>query len=451
MANTQIVQPTDVVVDNIRIESSTKKKIIDITDLVQAIDINESLITPMLTGVILLVDGAGLLTQLPLVGQEKITFKITKGPSPGREGWNREFTFYVRSIENITRVNDFTTEYQIRIVEESFFWNALENISQSYEGTIDQILTDIVTTQLRSEIDAEASAGTFKCVIPSWNPYRAMTWLTNRARTESNAPFYLYDTLFDGLQFRSIETLFNRLPYKGRKLYPHKEMVPRSLYQAKAGLEKDVEDKIQMCMTFESVKVTPTAEMILDGAFGSRFTLLDTMTKVVQHKDWDYSAEFGASTPFGESTGTIQRIEMYKAASDKTKWEELPISGYRAAERIYAFSGSAFGTTSTMSYNEDALNTEPWRIARDRQLQNFVYKASIPGDKYIQAGMMVELMLNKNLMLGKDQESEVLDRRRSGMHIITAVKHRFHLPKQQYIQTIEMARDSMKADHEHAN
>tara|TARA_B100000287_G_scaffold176439_1_gene166431 strand:+ start:3273 stop:4628 length:1356 start_codon:yes stop_codon:yes gene_type:complete len=451
MANFGTVQPTDALVSDILIESATKKKLIDITDLVNAIDINESLTTPMLTGVMLIVDGAGLLTQLPLVGQEKITFKVTRGASPGRQGWTEEFTFYVRSIENLVRVNDFTFEYQIRIVQESFFWNALENISQSYEGTIDTIVQDIVTTNLRSEVDVEPTSGTFKCVIPSWNPYRALSWLTNRARTESNAPFYLYDTLFDGLQFRSIQTLFNRRPFENRKLYPHKEMVPRSIAESKAGSEIDLEDKIQMCISFESVKVTPTAELILDGAFGSTFTLLDTMTKIVDRKEWDYSAEFGSSTPFGTSTGTIQRIEMYKAASDKTRWEELPISGYKAAERIYAFSGQSFGTGSIMSYNEDALNCEPWRIARDRQLQNFVYKAVIPGDKYIQAGMMVELMLNKNVMHGKNAESEVLDKRRSGMHIITAVKHRFHLPKQQYVQTIEMARDSMKADHEHAN
>ena len=49
----------------------------------------------------------------------------------------------------------------------------------------------------------EPTAGTFKVIIPNWTPYGALKWLTRRARAEDNSPFYLFNTLFDGMQLKS--------------------------------------------------------------------------------------------------------------------------------------------------------------------------------------------------------------------------------------------------------
>ena len=87
MADPQVLlQPTDIVVDQIKITSTTESKTIDITDLVQGIDINEAIYTPVLTGVILVIDAAGVLAELPIVGQEKIEFTVTR---PGPDGYEK--------------------------------------------------------------------------------------------------------------------------------------------------------------------------------------------------------------------------------------------------------------------------------------------------------------------------------------------------------------------------
>ena len=60
-------------------------------------------------------------------------------------------------------------------------------------------------------------------------------------------------------------------------------------------------------------------------------------------------------------------------------------------------------------------------------------------------------VLNKNEMIQVDKAEEAKDNRKSGKHIITMVKHRFHLPKMQYTQMIEINRDTMERDHADEN
>ena len=193
MADTQEeLTPVDVIVDNIKITSTNGKKQIDITDLVNAIDINEALFTPILTGVMLITDAAGLLTELPVLSQEKITFDITK-PGSGERAFTKSCEFRVRQIDKIQRVNDITNVYQLRLVEESYYWNAIQPVSQSFKGTIDTMMTEIAESYLRTTITTDPTSGLFQCVIPGWRPYETMQWLSGRARSERNDSFYLFE------------------------------------------------------------------------------------------------------------------------------------------------------------------------------------------------------------------------------------------------------------------
>ena len=99
---------------------TSKARTIDITDLVVAIDVNESIDLRILTAEMLITDGVGILANLPLVGQEKITFRIHKGAIDSKhKQWTKDLTFFVRAIQNVERQNDFTLSYQLKLVEEA--------------------------------------------------------------------------------------------------------------------------------------------------------------------------------------------------------------------------------------------------------------------------------------------------------------------------------------------
>ena len=389
-----LVQPTDIVVDRIKIFKSHDPDGpgVDITDLVNSIDINEAIYDPMLTGVILVVDGAGLLSELPIVGQEKIEFTVTRA---GEKGYEKTFKFRLRAIENIERQNDFTNVYQMRIVEEAYYWNGLQPISQSFKGQINTIIEEIVEQYLHTTIETEDTAGAFQCVIPTWSPYATMQWLVERARTEGNDPFYLYNTLFDGMKLKSSRSLYEAEPLNNRTIYTQKETIPESKAQALDDAASDVEEKLDMAMIFESVSSTPIAKHMLNGVYGRKYTRVDTLKKTVDHLDWNYDEQFA----------DLPKLSKNSAVSDKATYDDLPISSYVRDEKVYAFSSSAFNSSSHMSYNEDVLNTEPFNNAVKSTLGNFVYKIALPGDKDIQVGKTVNLFALKNKMIAADTRS----------------------------------------------
>ncbi len=136
--------------------------------------------------------------------------------------------------------------------------------------------------------------------------------------------------------------------------------------------------------------------------------------------------------------------------SDEIKYDGQTIPSYSTEEDVYVYSSSAFNSPSHMSYNQDTLNTIPFSTATDRTLGNFVYKFAVAGDKDIQVGKTINVQYNRNIELS-DKDTKSRDDRRSGKHMIGAVKHRFHLIKNQYTQMIEVNRDTMDEDHEYEN
>ena len=435
-----IVQPTDIVVEKITIFKTHDPEGdgVDITDLVHSIDINEAIYTPTLTGVMLVADGAGLLTELPIVGQEKINFTVVRA---GPTGYEKEFSFRVRAIENVTRENDFTNVYQLRLVEEAYFWNALEPISQSFKGSIDTIITEITEQYLRTKITAEKTAGAFQCIIPTWSAYTTMQWLVRRARTEQNDPFFLYNTLHDGMFLSSSRSLYEAEPLNNRTVYTQKESIPKTKAEAEASEAEGVEDKLDMSMVFESVSNTPVTKQLLNGVYGRKYTRVDILNKQIDTLVWNYDEQFDS----------LPKLSKNSIISDKLKYDDQALASYSRDDIVYAYSSGAFEAPSHMSYNEDVLNTTPFRNAVHQTLGNYVYKLALPGDKSIQVGKVINLFALKNKIVTADTQADVQDKRRSGKHIITAVKHRFYLLKNQYTQMIEINRDTMEVKHNEFN
>jgi len=444
-----IIEPSHMVAGGPPGQSGSTGKTIDITDLVVAIDVNESIDLRIMTADMLITDGVGVLANLPLVGQEKVTFTIHKGAiDSAHKEWTKDLIFFVRSIENVSKENDFTLSYQLRLVEEAYFLNSLNIVSQSYTGTISDIMTEIHDEFLIGETNGEAkitteepTAGTFKVIIPNWTPYAALKWLTRRARSEDNSPCYLFNTLFDGMQLKSSRAMFDSTPINDRTLYTQKEHVPEGRSDVQKGAVMDLKHTVDMAFFFEMLETTPVSAHILNGVYGSKYKTLNTSNKVVDEKIWNYKDEFEA----------LPKLSKFKVASDKKLYNGKTLSEYNGKEFLFAYSGDAHNASSHMTYNEDSLNAVPYKNSTDQHLGNYSYKLGVPGDKEIQVGKTINLHLIKNEMIGVDEADKAKDHRKSGKHIITMIKHRFHLPKMQYTQMIEINRDTMERDHADEN
>ena len=145
MPSQQLVTPNDVEVSNV-VLSNTAGLSTDITDLVVEFNIYEELGQPILLADMMLIDGSGLLSNFPITGQELITADIQRGDVI------HEIKMRTSKVVNLDRATDLTMFYTIELVEEAYFYNVLQLVSQAYEGTIDEIVNSIMEDYLHTEL-----------------------------------------------------------------------------------------------------------------------------------------------------------------------------------------------------------------------------------------------------------------------------------------------------------
>ena len=197
----------DYSIDSAKITSSTGE-VKEFKDLIAGIDVYESLLSPYIKVELTIVDSANLLETMPIIGQEKIELTIIEGSNIIKR------TFYVGSVANFIKANNQAAMYVLKLITPEQMMNSLLLVSQAFSGTIDESINKIVKDYLKSKINTkESSIGNYSVIIPNWNPFQAIDWLSRRAMTSSKVPFAFYETWKDGFAFESYESMFKKKTY----------------------------------------------------------------------------------------------------------------------------------------------------------------------------------------------------------------------------------------------
>lgn len=420
------ITPINVKLDSVFIESVNDKRL-DITDLFISLTVNENIFTPLLNATLLLGDAAALIANLPIVGQETIEILITKNDE------EHMYTFKTAGVERQTPVNDFTSLYNIKLVQESMYSNGVRLISQSFKGPMSEIISTIYQDFLGEEIEAEPSAGNYSVVIPRWNPYRAIQWCARRARTDDNAPMFPYTTLNGGTKLKSFKTLFEQEPVE--EYYRRKQKLTTTDADAQRGDHGTYNEMVQTPMQFLPLENTPLLEQIHQGAYASRTLLLDIAEKTYTEFDFNYNNEF-------ERMPHLSNEPVYNS---ELMFDDRPIyENYDTVQKTYVHSSQAH--SGSLSYNSDVLNISPFIDSYMQTLNNYRYRLRISGRFDIEVGSVVYLHINKNRVITQNDPDDIKDLRRSGKHIITALKHQFAKKNDsvEYTINFDCARDTME-------
>jgi len=410
--------------------SNTMGKELEILDLVTEINVYESLYSPILKGSLQIVDAAGVLANLPITGQEVITIQYT------RDDLLNEFTFHTTNVTNVENVNDYTVSYIINLVQEMFIRNSVSLVSRAYSGDIKTIAELICEDYLFEILDAEETAGNFKFVIPNWTPIRTLKWLTNRARTSDNVPFVLYNSLMGGLQMRSIKSLFEQPAVT--ELYPKLDPVEGGANDIMIGTEAYYSEAAKTAGLFYPLEIAPTAEIIQKGAYSSTTMVIDTMNKNKKRFNFDYEEQFNK----------IPHLGKHSVLSKGFTVDEKKINEYNTTtQKVYAHSGLSFGEAYN-DYNGTTNDSVPFLQSFMESINNYRYRIGIPGRFDIEVGSIVDLQINKNKIPDANDPDEWVDKRRSGKHIVTVLRHQFQPQHSRYSITMDVARDTMDLDYD---
>lgn len=208
--NYKILNPGDVLIDSITIESAAGA-ILDVRSQFISMNIYEDIFANGLSGFIVLVDALNLSRYLQITGREKL--KITFA-TPGEDTQNtfltKEFIIYKVASE-VKMQGDGSTLIRLEFVSPTVYQNAQLRISRAFS---DMPYSDMVTAIMQDtfgiEVNACPTLGNRNIVVPNWNPMYAVSWLAKRSSAEvmPEACDYVFFESLDGqYQFMPLSLL----------------------------------------------------------------------------------------------------------------------------------------------------------------------------------------------------------------------------------------------------
>ena len=156
------------------------------------------------------IDDKSALEGLPIVGSEKVEFKIKDNNDE-----QIKFTFYVNKV---TPVEDKTTKglNTLHLVSKEYILNDEVIINKRFDGKPSEAVKEILTNFLETEKDITDIEDTTELnQIPGqWKPYYTLNWLSKKSAPSATTPgktagFFFYETS-KGYHFKSIDTLLSQ-------------------------------------------------------------------------------------------------------------------------------------------------------------------------------------------------------------------------------------------------
>lgn len=408
----------DYSINSAKVTSSTGE-VVEFKDLIAGIDIYESLLSPYIKVELTIVDSANFMESVPIIGQEKIELSILEGNNVV----NR--TFYIGGMSNYIKANNQAAMYVLKLITPEQMMNDLLLVSQSFSGSIDETIEQIVKDYLNSKIKVkDKTKGAYSVVIPNWNPFQAIDWLARRAINDKKMPFAFYETFQDGFKLESYETMFKKEIYNN---YVHK---------GGTTAESDAENQAasyNVAFEYDLRDFANTHKNILRGTFGAGMWTVDIATKSYKFVKYDYLEDFKKK----------QHLDKKEFLNSDFKIKNKKISEYDAVHYVVNKNSFAFGKDKTLgnsNYNGDVeftkLETDPFIYQLTLNKMNLAVRGRID----LTPGKIIDFAVDKTkpMVYGNTKdENEYI----SGKYLILNTHHKMSSGK--FVTVFDAVRDSL--------
>ena len=208
---------------------------VDVTFMTLQLDIFEHIDKPYLTGQLLFMDQHNLISEMNLIGTEKVT--ITISTTVDATEFEIKKVFRVGEITLSQKSNDETELHLIHLVEEHAYLSSINSIDGGYEDEPFEIIKKIMNNELNREIQMGSSAEPFiaekmKIIAPGTQPLKVCNWIKDRCNTKTGSPYYMWSSLGDDLiRFADLESLLKapaQNPTPGNEYWYSQAMIVRS-------------------------------------------------------------------------------------------------------------------------------------------------------------------------------------------------------------------------------
>ena len=432
---------------------TTSGTVIDLKDQFASVNIYEDIFKNALTGDISLVDTNNLLTNLPIIGQEKLKLKLT---TPNEEdengrGMSIDFTdspLYIYKVSSKTQVNDRTIAYTLAFTTPEAIRNNRIKVAQSFSGepteqVIKKIVRDEDLLNSKKEFYYELTSNNFKFVAPNMRPYSFINNVAKRCLSKNYdfAPTFLFYETIKGLWFRSIDNMMDRKNPR----WTYREEIPNTLPE---GYKKtDPVTNLHNLLNYTVVGSTDVMMNMRRGMYGSDLLMIDLVNKTSKNYNYNYFDDF-------EKDKHVDTFNAYGSTNAPLASDTLDDYGNRlsdydqAVNYVQAVDRDSPDGLFTARYEGqyDYLGTDIWLQRRRGRLASLqaaiTLRIEVPGNTTMQAGDLIGIDMRNQGILTEEKRDPYY----SGRYLVRNLRHEFTRGQGVYKHTMhmEVVRDTIK-------
>jgi len=402
----------------------TKGGNIDISKIYEEINIFDSLLSPVMTGNILIKDSNGLSTKLIFDGSESLLIDIAKDKNSDIAAFKKAFRIYKQS----DRINDGQTSetFILNFVSDELMYSDQQKITQSYELTYTQVVEKILLDYLKISKNNtggvfDVSYGIRKLTIPNLRPLDAIEWCAKRAVDINQSPNFMFYQNVLGYNFVSLSNLLTK-----------KDILDIN-FSAKNQVGGNPISEIGGARSLEVVAQTDGMEKARSGVNAGKFVGFDPTTGTISNKNVSFGDVFSSMKHANENP-TMSAVPNRDGKDSTTMFDsKQTVSFFSAAKQFSAYIKEKVPETLS---KED--NTESYLLQRKSILANLMsrrIKLTMPGNFNLTSGFNVNVIAPNfgKKEKGGDNSDETL----SGKYLIIATRHMIGFDKHETV--IEVA------------
>ncbi len=457
MSSNRLNTPSEYFIDSIIIKSDINDKNIDIVNLFTSISIYEGITYNFMYGNIVLKDTNGFIESNPIIGEEKISFRIKK--KMGSEEYF-EVKGQVYSITNREKEKGSNSIeiYQINFITDLAMKNQTQRVSKTYTGTVSSMVEKISSEYLNlKKVDKieeknpklyetiliEKTMDENKLNIPNLNPIESINFLNKFSYSQNqndknpfNTTFFFYQTR-QGFFFQSIENLITK--QKDKKRYEFN--ISKNTSIRNEPNERINVDDLFTVSDFKILNLYDNFESVNSGYYGGTNIGYDTLTKSFHKYDFNYDKNFDNIVNL-EKYNTNSPDFIFNKNPEKTNIFTLPTkAGSDKSEYI------SQKTKKDIFYDKrEKINLLKY-IKKSRFNNGLVIEITIPSHPKIYVNDIINLKFPSFMRDSNGKKMMLDDKYFSGDYIIIAISHRLTDPTNKFWEmSLTLLKDSYKKE-----
>jgi len=444
----------------------------NISNMVVELNIYESIYNHAITGTLVIADNRNLISNLPIQGTERLTFRLSTKLYNHHFDNSIDFTeegghpMHVYKLTNKEQLNDSVQTYTIHFCSKEFLRNLRTKVSESFDGRMDEAVYSIFKRpeylNSKKKLFFQKTRNSDKVVIPNLSPIAAINLLAKRSLptnlNDNGGAGYLFYETTKGFHFRSFESLCvtkNGEQVKAVQKFRYVHVPVDTTHHEIVEDGKKVDKIMENYRSVESYKFLnnfhDVAANTALGTYGHTVITHNLFDKSYKKDKYHYHNSF--DTTNHTDTDPDRKYMGGPAITDSpVDYDQVEGDAYKQ-KGVSDFAESRVSLQSTTQYahGEKTGNygvgviqdgkLEGERIALKNSISSSTkLHMTVKGHSWLQAGDVIEFDVLS--VENKENSGGRPDPRYSGRYIITKIRHK--VSNSLYLQILECIKDGVK-------